>query len=315
MNESLSPAIVVLNPGSGSAQNGQSPELTQQILRDAGCECELRRLSEGDDLCDVVTRAVRSGVRTVIAAGGDGTLRGAAQALAGTGVAMGILPVGTLNHFARDLEIPLDPAEAARVFQDPATVDLDVAEVNQRVFVNNAVIGLYPAYRAEREAREKRGWQRKLASLSGWLAVFRRYPFVYVRLRTGLLEIVRRTPLLIIGNNEHAMEGFEVWKRESLTEGALWIYISRDQTRWSLLRVIWQILTGTFKARDHFDVLRAAEIVVETRRKKLSISLDGEIFHLQTPLRFQSRPANLKVLVPRSSKRASEAAAAVAGGS
>lgn len=299
-------AVIFFNSGSGWEENREAPEITRQKLQSRGIDCALERLKPGADIEQSVTQAVAQGSRLVVAGGGDGTLRAVAQSLAGTGVAMGILPVGTLNHFARDLEIPLDADEAAHVVASGLPVEVDVAAANGSVFINNAVIGLYPAYRAEREAHERRGWRGKLAGIAGWLSILHRYPFVEVDISAGGRHIRRRTPLVMIGNNEHAMHGFKPWQRESMTEGALWVYVARDATRLGLWRVLWRVITGRFEAEQHFDVLRGSDVWVRTRRRRIRISLDGEIKRLQSPIHFQSWPSALRVVVPQGSRRALE---------
>jgi diacylglycerol kinase family enzyme len=112
----------------------------------------------------------------------------------------------------------------------------------------------------------------------------------------------------MIANNEHAMDGFKPWHRESITEGRLWIYCLRSGSRGALLRVLGKIAVGGKLAGEEFEVFRAEDVTIETNRRKLKVSLDGEMFSLFAPLRYRSRPGQLHVLVPRGSKRVSESA-------
>src|SRR5438132_11799820 len=110
----------------------------------AGVEADVR-MTESADIYEALKEAAAApGLDAVVAGGGDGTLSCAAGHLAGTGRAFGILPLGTLNHLARDAGIPADIEEAARVIAAGHVREIDVAEVNGRVFVNNSSVGLYP---------------------------------------------------------------------------------------------------------------------------------------------------------------------------
>jgi YegS/Rv2252/BmrU family lipid kinase len=299
-------AFVILNASSGWEKKDTAPTLVREILHARGIDCTVTGVAAGTDIRALASEAVREGAELVVAGGGDGTLRAVAAALAGTKATMGVLPVGTLNHFARDMEIPLDLEKAAEVAATGVAVPVDVAEVNGFVFINNSVIGLYPAYRFERARRERRGWSGALSFLGGVYSVFRRYPYLTVRLTAGGVDVVRRTPLIVVANNEHAMEGFKPWQRDSMTEGMLWVYIARDRSRFGLVRALLKVLTGRLRAEDEFEVLRAREVRVETRRRRLGVSLDGEMVGMNAPLHYRSRPRDLRVMAPPDSRRAAE---------
>jgi diacylglycerol kinase family enzyme len=223
---------------------------------------------------------------------------------------MGVLPVGTLNHFARDMDIPLDFEEAARVVGSGVPVEVDTGEVNGLTFINNSVIGWYPAHHVERRRLERRGWSAWLAIARALFSVFRRHPLLEIALTAGGLQVRRRSAYILIANNEHAMEGFKPWQRETMTEGALWVYILKDQRRLALPRLMLRVLTGRFRAGDEFERIRASQVRIATRSKWLPVSLDGEVMRLRSPLDFRSRPRALKVMVPRTSRRAAELAPA-----
>src|SRR5690348_16338233 len=135
---------VLLNRVGGALS--RDPELAKragEALRTAGIEVKLELLSGGD--CAVRCRAIAErGDPLLIVGGGDGTISAAASALAGTETRLGILPLGTLNHFARDLDIPTDLDEAAKLIAAGKDRRVDIGEMNDRVFINNSAIGLYP---------------------------------------------------------------------------------------------------------------------------------------------------------------------------
>ena len=180
---------------------------------------------------------VASGADVLIAAGGDGTINAAASALVHQRTALGVIPAGTLNHFARDLEIPLDPEEAAQVLVGGRIIQVDAAAVNGRVFINNSVLGLFPKYRVAREAWERHGFGstrvgRFIATVAAVLKVFWRLPHLIVSLDVEGQRRTLRTPFVLVGNNEHRMEGLALGKRTRLDAGALWVYVMRPCSRW-----------------------------------------------------------------------------------
>jgi diacylglycerol kinase family enzyme len=126
--------------------------------------------------------------------------------------------------------------------------------------------------------------------------------------------VVRRTPYILIGNNEHAMEGSKPWERGSMTEGRLWVYILRDQSRAAFARILLKVLLGRFHGPDEFDIIRTAAVSVHARRKRLAVSLDGEIMKLESPVQFRSWPRALRAMVPAGSKRVSEFVCELEGG-
>jgi diacylglycerol kinase family enzyme len=305
---------VILNKSAGLDDKESAPEQLRAVFEACEQDCEIHTVAAGEDIGFLAKQAVDAGAERVVAAGGDGTLRAVAEAMADSGATMGVLPVGTLNHFARDMEIPLDLEEAARIAATGPAIAVDVSDVNGRVFINNSVIGLYPAYRDERERKEKAGWPKKLAILAAAFLTWWRYPRVAVRCKVRGAEVIRRTPYIMIANNEHRMEGWTLWQRDKMTEGRLWVYILRNRSRWTVPRILWRILTGASVAQDEFEVIRTSEITVETRRPRIGVSLDGELLTMSSPLHFRSRPRALKNVVPEESKRIAEVVCELTGG-
>ena len=234
----------------------------------------------------------------IVAGGGDGTLSAVASGVAGTETVFGVLPVGTLNHFARDLGLPLDMEQSAHIICRGNTDYVDVAEVNGKTFLNNSILGLYPIFRFLRAEEERRGLPAKLALVLGTLRVIWRYPFLKLRFLVRGQEIARKTPYVLVANNRHAMEGWNLGKRESLHEGKLWIYVMKPQSRWSLLRMLLRLVLGKFRAADHFDIFSAEELWVEARSGRMGVALDGEVHVMQTPLHYRVLPRSLRVFVP-----------------
>jgi YegS/Rv2252/BmrU family lipid kinase len=293
-------ARIFVNSSSGWDGKEGAPERLRELFTSRGWDTEVRTVAKGTDIAELARCAIAEGCDVVVAGGGDGTLNAVASALAGTDVRFGILPVGTLNHFARDLNLPLDLDEAAKVVLTGQPARIDVADVNGRVFLNNAIIGLYPEYRFIKDLQERRGRRRWLAFVWAVGTILRRYPFLAVRMTVDGCTQLRRTPYILVANNEHAMEGYHLGTRRSLSEGKLWIYVMKRQSRWGLVCMVINLALGRFRAERDFDIFEAAEAWVETRRKRrLGVSLDGEIVMMEAPLRFRTLPQSLIVIVPR----------------
>ena len=286
---------VLLNASAGLTSKDEMPERLESILGNA---VKIERCEKGTDITALTRKAVAEGAGAVVAGGGDGTLRAVASGLVGSNVNFGVLPVGTLNHFARDLNIPLDVEEAARNLLSGKTALVDAAEVNGHLFLNNSIIGLYPTYRFLREYVERKGWQSKLAFVWAVFTMLKRYPFLTLRLNVDGKDLVRTTPYVLIANNEHLMEGYRLGSRERMDAGELWVYIMRRRGRWGLLRMLVSLLFGQFSRARDFDVFRAREVWIEGRQKRLGVALDGEIALLDTPLHYRSLPSALRVIVP-----------------
>jgi diacylglycerol kinase family enzyme len=110
---------------------------------------------------------------------------------------------------------------------------------------------------------------------------------------------LRRTPFVLIGNNEYRMEGLAAGERVSLTAGKLSVYLTRHRgSRWGLLRLAAMTLMGKLREAKEFEALTTGEILIETRHRRLKVALDGEVTVMDTPLLYRVRPQALRVIVP-----------------
>ena len=291
-------AIVFVNASSGFDTKEDAPQKLERWFEESGIDAQVEYVAKGVNLAEKAREAVAAGHEVVVAGGGDGTLSATASGLAGTDVAFGVLPVGTLNHFARDLHLPLELEAAAKIVCQGKTEYVDIAEVNGKTFLNNSIIGLYPIYRFRRAEKERSGIPSRLAFLSAALSVFRRYPFLTLRFFVDGRETVRRTPYVLIGNNKHAMQGWNLGLRQSLSEGKLWIYVMRPQSRLGLIGMLLKMIVGRFDGRHHFDIFSAEELYVDAKSKRIGVALDGEVHVMETPLRYRVLPRSLRVIVP-----------------
>lgn len=294
------PVPVIVNAAAGSASESELSALLTSHFTRAGIDADLRLARSGADLDRELRRAIGSKPRMIVVGGGDGTLNTAASLLVRSDIALGILPLGTLNHLAKDLHIPLDLAAAVATIAEGHTIRIDVGAVNDRIFINNSGLGLYPQMVRKRDAaRFRLGHGKWPALIWATLAVLRRYPFMDVRLNVDGIDLVRRTPFVFVGNNQYVMEGFRIGERASLTQGELCFYVANRIGRLGLLRLSLRALFGRLDQGRDFDAARAKSIQVTTPRKRLHVSTDGEICWMDTPLRYRSVPAALSVVVPR----------------
>jgi diacylglycerol kinase family enzyme len=288
---------VILNKGSGSAERCLAiKDRLLEIFCNHGMAADFRVVT-GVEIPGIAEAAIKAGCAAVVAGGGDGTVNAVASALVDIDVPLGILPAGTLNHFAKDLGIPLDLEQAAETIATGQVCRVDAAEVNRRVFVNNSSIGLYPYIVKGREREERLGKSKWVALLWATLAVMRRRPRMTVRVATDCgLEIMRRTPLVFVGNNRYQITGFQIGKRTALDRGELAVYIAHHNR--SLLRMAIEAFFGKLRGGRDFDFLSTKQLTIETPRPVIEVATDGEVWNMVPPLLYRTRPHSLEVIVP-----------------
>lgn len=293
--------IVLLNRGAGAVVSltaAKTASAVADAMAAAGIEADLRSVPHQQLAAETRTAAV-SDADVVVAGGGDGTVNTVASALAGTGKPLGVLALGTLNHFARDLGLPLDLASASAVIAAGRTESVDLGRVNDSVFINNSSIGLYSRAVLVREAHRRRGWSKWWAMGLAMLKVFRRFPMLEVRLTTEGAAMRRRTPLVFVGNNRYEFDLFTVGTRDCLCAGELGLYIANTQSRWGMVRLAIRSAFGMLKQSRDFELSCQREIWVESRKRRLHVALDGEVVTLRPPLHYRAWPGALQVCVPK----------------
>ena len=289
--------VVILNAGSGQGHTEALADRVQAAFRDAGSPAEVRLAHGGAQLEAELEKTVAQRPDVIVAAGGDGTVSTVAAALVDGDIALGVLPLGTLNHFAKDLGLPLEIEAAVAHVVHGRRVRVDVGEVNGRVFVNNSSLGLYPDIVRDRERQQRRLGRGKWPALA-WatLAALRRFPFLDVRLSVDGREKHWRTPFVFVGNNEYLMEGFAIGAREGMQDGVLSLYVAQRAGRLRLLQLVLRALLGRLRQARDFTATRAAEIAVESRHRRLRVAVDGEVTVMTPPLLYRIRRASLQVL-------------------
>jgi diacylglycerol kinase family enzyme len=294
-------ALALINEAAGSI-NGQ-PNLAH-LLKDLagfhGIKPEFAVISPSR-MRQLREEMAQSRWDAVLAGGGDGTVSSVAEIVAGTGIPLGILPLGTRNHFARDLNIPLELEQAIRCISQGATIQIDVGEVNGRVFINNSSIGFYPRAVEQREsARHQFGWSKMLAGIWAALKVFvHEFPVMKVRLHFDGEFIRRRTPFVFVGNNLYEMNLFALGARARLDAGNLSVYAMRSTGLGQFLALLLRALFNRLEQSKNFDIWTAPQVQIELQKRAARVAKDGEIIKLPAPLHYRIRPKDLRVLVPQ----------------
>ena len=303
--------VAIVNAESGTVRRiGLDAATLQGMFRDAGVEADVRFV-QGDQVDATARHAVRSEVDAVIAGGGDGTIRavashlagGSAGTSAGTSIPLGVLPLGTLNHFARDLGIPVELPDAVRLIADGLAEGmagvLDLGEVNGEIFVNNSILGIYPPVvkvrDRERQEKKRNKW---LATVSAVTKVLPKQPLLRVRIVADGLDLVRETRFLFVGNNEYEMNAFAYSARSRLPSGQLHLYVARPRGRLGMIGLLLLGLVRDLKTTEYVDCRTLPGFTIETRERSLPVYLDGEVKVLESPLRYRTQPGALRVLRP-----------------
>jgi YegS/Rv2252/BmrU family lipid kinase len=293
-----SDATVIINSSAAQASKESASHRLAGIFKSSGLNVKISFAEGGSCIAELARSAARTGGEIIVAGGGDGTINAVASELVGTDKRLGVLPLGTLNHFAKDLQIPLDLESAVRTIISGRVTSVDVGEVNGRYFLNNSSLGIYPSIVAQREQQQQRGRSKWPAFFSAVLAVMFRYPRLRVRLSIDGHELVRTTPIVFVGNNEYDLQGLNLGMRKCLNVGRLFLYVLHRTGRWGLARLALTALFAKIQNARDFDVLCAKEIWVETPREKVRVALDGEVTVMDTPLQYRVHPAALRVIVP-----------------
>jgi diacylglycerol kinase family enzyme len=293
------PIAVILNTHSGD-RGGVSPGQTLEALFRANGRSVKISLAKEQGLKQLAEQSVRGESDLIVAAGGDGTIACVAAALVGTSKTLGVLPLGSLNHFSKDLGIPQELGEAVRTVVTGHSIQVDVGEVNGRIFVNNSCLGVYPLMVSDREAQQHRlGRGKWLAFVWATLRVLRRYPLLEMRIMVAGKNLSRRTPFLFVGNNAYALAGSDLGGRRTLQAGNLGLYVTRDTGRFGLFRLLGRAICGRLNQTTDFDALCVEEAWIETPQRHLLVATDGEVTPMASPLHFRTRPGALRVRVPR----------------
>ncbi len=299
---------VIVNAKSGPDGEANSSEAIQAAFQAHGMQANVIVMEPGQDIAEAVKRVLAEGPPLVVAGGGDGTINAVASHLLDGNVTLGVLPLGTLNHFARDLKIPFEVEQAIRIIADGHRITVDVGEVNGHIFLNNSSIGLYPAIVAEREQAQKH------LGLGKWPALVKA-TFHALRDPACFNAVVciegkqrnHQTPFIFVGNNAYVVEGFSMGKREGMEDGVLSMYILHPKKALAMFWLGVRSLLGIGSHAGDFDDFLITDFHIEAQNANIEVATDGEVQHMQSPIRYRIRPRALHVLAPRPAAGAEQA--------
>ena len=293
-------AKILINADAGGRFDETLRERLSEIFQAAGAKADIVVAGAPDEVGQIAQAAAQENYEMIVAGGGDGTVNLVASALIGSGKVLGVLPLGTLNHFAKDLRIPIDFEAAVQNLVSGSEVQVDVGEVNGRIFLNNSTLGLYPVLVREREKQQRLGWGKWPAFVWATIAALRRYPFVSVRVSVDGKPVMTRTPFVFVGNNQYIMERLNVGTRDHLDTGELSLYMTTGMGRLGLVRLALRSLLGRLRNERDFMAMSAREVTIATKSTRARVATDGEVDVLQTPLEYRIRARALTVVVQAS---------------
>jgi diacylglycerol kinase family enzyme len=290
---------VLINRHGGAAS--RDPDIGAHVaeaFRSAGVDAEIELIAGGE--CRARCQALaKAGDGIVVVGGGDGTISAAASALAGTETVLGILPLGTLNHFARDLGVPTDLNEAAKLIATRTERRVDVAEMNGRIFINNSAIGLYPLMVVDRDQQQKRlGRSKRLAMIVASVRTLARFGHQRLALMVNDEQARVDTPLLFVGTNDYRIDLGAPGQRDSLDSGHLSVFVMRKKTRAGFVAASVRALLNRARPDDMVELEGVERLRVESRRGALAVSLDGEVVRAAPPLDYKIRKKAMRVIAP-----------------
>ena len=302
---SSAPFYIVLNSGSGHGDTETTCRAISDVLAAAGRDHEILRVEDPERLGEIARQAVakaRQSNGIVVAAGGDGTLNTVAQATLGSGCRFGVIPQGTFNYFGRTHGISSDAAEAARGLLSARPTPVQVGLVNDRVFLVNASLGLYPQLLEDREEQKQRhGRSRLIAVWAALLTIFHGFRPTLIKLEHQGHVRELRTLTLFVGNNRLQLEQIGLDEANSVEDGKLVAIVLRPVPAFTLL---WLVARGAMgklghvRGVQHFAFSTVTVTPSSRRVRRLKIATDGEIRWMNTPIEFRVAPETLLLLQP-----------------
>lgn len=303
------PFFIVLNTGSGRGDAHEVQATIRRVLDEADRQYTLMPVDDGRQLPQVAQQAVaraREQGGVVVAAGGDGTLSAVAQAVLPSGLPFGILPQGTFNYFGRTYGIAQDTELATRALVAAQPQPVQVGLVNDRLFLINASLGLYPQLLEDREAYKKRyGRSRLIAVWSALVTLARAHRQLSLQLEhQGQLRTLR-TPTIVVGNNALQLEQIGIAEAGLLQRGQLVAMGVRPVGTLALYGLVLRGWLSRLGDADHVFSFGFERLSVRVRRgrQRLKVALDGEICWMEAPLDFRVSEQPLQLLVPPASLR------------
>ncbi|MBN8748440.1 MAG: diacylglycerol kinase [Variovorax sp.] len=305
------PLFVVFNPGSGRGDAQRTRAAIEAGCRDAGRALTLLTLDGAHPLPATVERAVQGALEAggiAVAAGGDGTINAVAQQAVARGCAFGVLPQGTFNYFSRAHGLPAPVEEALALLLTGQPRAVQVGQVNGRVFLVNASLGLYARLLEERETFKARyGRSRSVAMGAALLTMLKGFRLWDLQVVDDGQPKRLRTPTLFVGNNPLQFEQVGVPEAESVEGGELGAIALRPLGRLAMLGLLAQAAMGRLGEAEEVESFSFRRLEVAPARgparRRVRVATDGEVQWMQMPLRFEVSPRPLWLVKPATVER------------
>ena len=303
----------IVNAAAGSSDAEAKREVIEAALQAGGRRgdllfCNPAELSHMSYQAATRATATRT---AVVAVGGDGTLNTVAQAAHAAGCAMGVVPQGTFNYFARTHGIPADPADAVRQLLCSVPAPVQVAGINDRVFLVNASLGLYPDLLEDREAYKARfGRSRWVAFLAGCATLLRAQRRLRLRIEMGGKARDMQTLTLFVGNNRLQLQQFGAEPEDTLAgtpgDGTMAALVLRPIGTRSMLGLMLHGAMGRLGEAAGVERFEFQHLVVRPTlpqsRSGVKVAFDGEVTMMRAPLEFRVLAKPLYLLKPQLSE-------------
>jgi diacylglycerol kinase family enzyme len=288
---------VIINDKSGGGLKAAS---ALEIIKTFNQDVLIIPVNKFPTIDECVQEALRQGVTCIVAAGGDGTVSCIAGSIVkqNSDVKLGILPLGTFNHLAKDLNIPLDIQQAFEIIIKGNTKLVDIGKVNNTYFINNSSLGVYPQLVKEREILQQQGISKRTALFKAIIEVFKKHSSITIHFKVQGRKVHKKTPFVFIGNNKYQISGLTIGSRNELDQGTLCICMIRHVGRWRLVALTLKALWGSVQHEKDFNVIGLQECTIQSTKNVLLVSHDGEITPMHPPITFKIVPKALKIIVP-----------------
>ena len=292
----------IVNSRSGPTGKPFGDDLITLFAR-RGIEVKIVELNQSNSPKATAEDAIRQKYDVIVAAGGDGTINAVASVLVGNNaVKFGVIPRGTLNHFARALEIPTDMEKAVETIVAGHVKFIDVGQVNDNIFLNNSSVGLYPSIVRMRENLQNSGLSKWPAAIWASIRIFSRFRRLSLELVSANGDAARHdTSMLFVGNNAYEMTFPTLGARPTLESGRIWIMMPKSVTRLGLIGSFLKMILGRETAADAVT-MEVTKLTANSKRRFLKVAIDGEVIQLQSPLKYSIRPKTLQVIIPAPQK-------------
>lgn len=290
----MTAGTLFLNARSGSRDSRIADALAARA-RERGLDVVL--IGRDAPMAALLRERVERGTPLIVAAGGDGTVNAALQILVGTDVPLGIVPLGTVNHFAKELELPRTWEAAFDVAVSGERRAVDVGVINDRYFLNSVYAGFYPeVFRAREKLRHYGKWR---AFAKAIRLGFHHFPQVALVIESDHHMTTARTPFFAVSVNAYDLAQPQlVATKTALDEGRLTVYWLSRRRRSDFVQTIWRYLRGDAGSVDGLRRFHTKDLRLQAS-KPLRVAIDGEIAHLESPIRIRVVPQGLIVKAPR----------------